>query len=314
MTRCAWRWTRLSPIALALAVPAYAGSWGLKPGEWSSTFQAGAFTASSWHDDDGERSPLFGGGTIEERTLTAINELGWRRNLTFVLGVPAKSVTRRGTALPIQESATGLGDALIGLRYQLANGGVALALQADWKAPLGYDRHLLATHQDSVLSGDASGNGDSLDVVRLRQTSPPRLGEGQQDLGLALALGLSLPRLHGYLEASGGYRYRFDEPADQIVGGAEFGVWVTRSLLIAGRYQGEMAVGDGNLPEDAVDRHRAGPRIVYRVDDGLDLIAGSLHTAQAHNALHTDEIYVGLAFKQSSLSRYQGALGTRRSP
>lgn len=307
---CAW----LVATAMLLSMPCSADSWGLAPGEWYSELRGGSFTADSWHNEDGDRQSLFGGGTVEDRTLLAYNEFGWHPHLAFIIGVPAKSLTRRGTSLPVLRTESGLGDALIGFKWNFANGATAIAVQADWKAPLGYNRHVLATHQDSVISGDASGNGDSLDVARLRQASPPRLGDGQQDLGISLLIGKQLPGLRGYVEASGGYRHRFDDPADQVVGGAELGFWLTPALLLAGRYEGEAAMGEGSRVQDEVDHHRVGPRIVFRVDDTLDLIAGSLHTAAARNAFHTDEIYVGMAFKQSSLSRFQGAFGTRRSP
>ncbi|HYM81647.1 MAG TPA: hypothetical protein VEY91_09590 [Candidatus Limnocylindria bacterium] len=311
------RRTALSALwlaALVPAAPALAGPWGLQPGEWFSEFRSGVFTADSWHNDDGDRGPLFDGGVVEDRTLVAYNELGWRKRTSFLLAVPAKSITRRASTRPFERTETGLGDMRVGFRHHLANGPTALALELEWKAPMGYDRHFRATHQDSIRCGEATGNGDSLNVDCLRQSVSPRLGEGQQDVSLMLQLGTSLPALRGYAHAGGGYRYRFDAPADQIVGNAELGVWVTRSLLLAGHYEGELAIGDGNLPVDEVNRHRAGPRIVYRLDDQVDLIVSSLHTALARNAFHTDQVFVGIAFKQSSLNRFQGALGTLREP
>src|SRR5262245_56556460 len=295
-------------------VSAGPGPWGLTPGQWYSEFRGSMFTADSWHTDEGDRIGLYGGGTVEQRTLLSYNELGWKKKTSFILGVPLESITRRESPGTFMRTETGLSDALIGFRYQISNGPTAVSIQAEWKAPLGYNRHVLATHQDSIRAGDASGNGDSLNVDFLRQTVPPRLGEGQQDLGIGIGVGKSLPGIRSYAQAFGGYRYRFDEPADQFVLNAEMGFWLTHTLMLGGRYDGQMATGKGNVPSDEVTRHRVGPRLVYRIDDSIDLLIESLHTLSASNAYHTDEVFVGMAFKRSTLNRLQGALGTLASP
>jgi hypothetical protein len=304
---------------LLLVVPAgarraTAGAWSLAPGDWYSEFRAGVFTADSWHDENGTRSGLFGGGLVQQRSLISYNELGWKKHTSVVLAVPAQSLTRRDGIGRLDRTETGLGDATVGFRYRLANAASAFAIELDWKAPLGYNRHLLATHQDSIRCGDASGNGDSLRQDCLRQTVAPRLGEGQQDVSLLLRAGYAFVPLRAYVDLSGGYRYRFDAPADQIVGGAEVGFWLTRMLMVGGRYQGEIAAGSGNLPIDEIDRHLVGPLLIYRVDDNLDVQVSSMHTASAKNAYHTDEIFVGVAFKQTRLNRLQGLLGGTRAP
>ena len=45
-----------------------------------------------------------------------------------------------------------------------------------------------------------------------------------------------------------------------------------------------------------------------------DVIASTLHTMSAKNALHTDEVFVGLAFRQNKLDRLQGFLGGGSKP
>jgi len=57
-----------------------------------------------------------------------------------------------------------------------------------------------------------------------------------------------------------------------------------------------------------------GPYLLLRVDDRLDLTAGSWSTAMAKNALHYDQIYVALTFKQTKLNRLQGFLGGTQAP
>ena len=60
--------------------------------------------------------------------------------------------------------------------------------------------------------------------------------------------------------------------------------------------------------------HLAGPVLVWRVDDRLDLTAGSWSTAMAKNALDYNQVYVAVAFKQTRLNRLQGFLGGTKAP
>ena len=96
--------------------------------------------------------------------------------------------------------------------------------------------------------------------------------------------------------------------------------------MLAGRYDGIYTLEDPNLPpisqsrglgtdpDQRLVRHRVGPMLVFRVDDRMDLIASTLHTATAKNVLHTDEIYVGVAVRHDTLNRLQGFLGTQKNP
>jgi hypothetical protein len=54
--------------------------------------------------------------------------------------------------------------------------------------------------------------------------------------------------------------------------------------------------------------------VLYRVDDHLDVKAGSWSTASGKNVLHYDQFYVGVAFHQSKLNRLQGFSGSTKNP
>lgn len=300
-------------ISLGTSTTASASAWQLAPGEFVSELRGGFFSSDTYHDEDSFRRYLSGGGLHEDRSFLSYNELGWKKRLSFVLGIPYRSVTRRVLDAPQPPTATGFGDALVGLRWGFVNGRSAAALELDWKAPLSYEREHYLTRQDSIRFGDATGNGDSLDANALRTGGEPRLGDGQQDITLSLHLGTSFMN-RAYLEGSGGYRYRFEAPEDQIVATANLGLWLTSRLLVAGRYMGEIAAKDGPRVTDAPTRHRAGPTLLLRVDDRLDVYMASMHTASASNALHTDEYYVGVTFRQTRLDRLQGYLGAAASP
>ena len=330
------RWYALSIAILFVGAPAsraVAGPWTLAPGEFYSEIRGSWQSSDTYHDSEGGRPPLFGGGLWEERGLASHSEFGFRAPkwmgwlgvfsaiggmkdapMNFLVEIPVQSVTRRlGDAAGSRDlgTATGLGDALIGLRLPVTNGKVGAAIEIVWKAPLGYDRSQYLTRADSIAAGDNNGDGDSLDANAARQLGSPVLGDGQQDISFQLHLGMPAPR--GFLQVSGGYKLRFETPQDQIVLGADLGMWMTRSLMLAGRYQGQMA-SDGDRPTDEADFHRAGPSLVYRVDDHMDLFVGSMHTVTAKNALHTDQAYVGFAFRQTRLNRIQGFLGGTAAP
>lgn len=297
---------------IGLVSRAQAGPWSLAPGEFYTELRTGWFSSDTYYDQNGNRPSLIGGGLWEQRSLTSYTELGWKPKLNFIVGIPLLSVSRRLDPdlreLPTQ---TGLGDALFGLRYRLANGHTAAALEVDWKAPLSYERNGFLTHADSVRAGDHNGDGDSLDFNAVRQLGSPVLGDGQQDLTFSLLLGTSLSR--GFLQIGGGYRYRFEAPQDQVVLSTDLGIWLTHSLLLAGRYRGETTL-TRDVPSLDPDLHRVGPLLVYRLDDHMDLFAGSLHTASGKNALHTDEVQVGFAFRQTKLDRLQGFSGGTAAP
>jgi hypothetical protein len=304
------RWSVLW-IALALlgvGPRAHAGAWNLAPGEFEADFRGSWFSADTYHDETGGRKFIVGGGLWEQRALDFHTELGWKPKLNFLLDLPVLSVSRRlDPGFPEVPTQTGLGDLVLGLRYRLMSGSTAAALQVDWKLPMSYERnHFLPS--DSTLA--AHGISTPLDSNAVRQLSEPVLGDGQQDVTVSLLLGEVVGR--GFAQVAGGYKYRFEDPSDQLVLSADAGFWM-RSLLLGVRYQGEVATGS-DLPTADPDEHRVGPWLVYRVDDHMDLFAGSLHTFSAANQLHKDEIQVGFAFRQTKLGRSMGFLGGSAAP
>ena len=82
--------------------------------------------------------------------------------------------------------------------------------------------------------------------------------------------------------------------------------WICQIISSIPAFSTSLSHG-GLYPERAV--HLAGPVLLYRVDDRLDLMAGSWSTAAARYAPHYDQVYVALAFKQTKLNRAQGFLG-----
>lgn len=283
---------------LASHHPAQAGPWLPARGEYSAELRGGLFTADTYRNDDGDRFSL--GGQWEERSLGATVEMGWKKRMSLVMSAPFMSVTDRPDDGPVASSA-GLEDLLLGLRYGLHQGSSALALEVDWRTPLGYSR------SRSLFAGAAHGGG-------------------MQQISASLLYGTPLMD-RGFLQLGAGYGYRylsFSRKGQHVTEGgvneaeelwarpvllsADLAFWVGRGLLVGGRYSGSVSGSHGELyPERTV--HLAGPVVVYRVDDRLDLSAGTWSTAMGSNVLHYDQVYVAVTFKQTHLDRLQGFLG-----
>lgn len=309
----------LAALAASSPTVGNAGPWIPAPKEYSSEVRVSLFSANDFHFANGGRREFAGGGHLDERKLTLWNELGWKKNMSAVIALPILNVSRTlgdGTSM----TATGAGDLLLGLRYRLLGRGAGsrsvMSLEVGWKAPLGYDagvRHNRArlVQLDTTIV-ESYAPWDSANVVR--QLAAPRLGEGQQDLQGVLLFGLALPQWNGFVQGTAGYRYRFDEPNDQIVLGAGLGWWLTKRLLISGHYDGTVAMNEDEFEADGYQEQLVGPRLTVRVDDRFDMFAGSMHSAGAENAPHKDQVYVGFTMKQTGLDRYQGFLGGTRTP
>lgn len=303
----------LAAVAALVSTPvAHAGAWLPAPGDYQTTFTTSMFSADTWRDESNQRLQLDGGGFWEQRQLTATTEMGWKKGRSFFLSIPFTSVTRRvDSPEGWNRTESGLGDLVVGFRFKLHQKESAVSLDLSWKAPLGYERDLAAR--------DALGNkltvtgapGDSAKPAVAQY--PATLGLGQQDLQATLNIGTPLAK-RGFLDLAAGYRYRGEAPADQFVSRADLGLWFGSRILAGGRYVGEIAVGDGDTPGDKISQILVGPVVVLRVDEKMDLIAGSYHTPWAKNALHVDQVYVGLAAKVTKLDRLQGWLGGTRKP
>jgi hypothetical protein len=289
-------------IAPGLCGHAHAGPWLPAPGEYYSELRGGLFTADTYVNDSGDPASL--GATWEQRSLLSRTELGWKKHASVVLAAPGVSVTRRDASGSV--TSTGLEDFLLGLRFGLHQGPSALALELDWQAPLGYSR------QNSLLADSTSGSG-------------------LQQLSASLLYGCPLSK-RGFVQLGAGYGYRFlsitrsakhaaegerNEPKDlwsrPFLASADLGLWVTHTLLVGGRYSGSMTMAHGDL-YPVRDVHLAGPLLLFRVDDRLDLMAGSWSSVKARNALQYDQYYVAIAFRQTKLNRLQGFLGGTKAP
>jgi len=301
----------IAVLTLATLPPsAAAGAWSLNRGEYYTEIQSSLFSTQSYYDRDGNRTAIPA-PKVEDRAVTWRTQVGWKKRLNVLFGLTGRSISGFEGASAAFPTQTGFSQVELGLHWKLANGPRALAVEADWTAPAGYDRQISRA-----------------------------LGDGRQEFSGRLALGTAIGS-RGWLDLAGGGSYRFhsihpnsitsDDPrmATNIyydVAG-QGGFWLSRTLFLGGRYRGRVLattsakggatvvhqVGPMTLVrDDQLDEslHLAGPMLLYRVDDRLDLVAGSYSTAAGKNTLHFDQFYVTLAFKQSKLKRNQGPAGT----
>ena len=309
------RSARSLPIAAALALSlaasaAWAGAWMPERGEYYSELVGAHAASRNFFDPGGDRAPFAYGGALERHTLRVYNEVGWRKWACLILGAPATSVTRRRVSPFAERTVTELGDLDLGLRLRMIQGRTALAVQVDWTAPLGYQ-----IANDSTADVPRVAVSDQPPPRRAGDGVPrrtgPELGLGRQAVTEQLLFGTALPGLATFVELAGGYRFWTQRYGIQLLGSARVGTWLGPSLLVSGHYESVVAHAGAELADYEFDAITVGPELRYRVDDRLDLIAGSNHTAAGKNWVHSDEYYVGMAFRQTRLDRLQGDLGKK---
>ena len=303
--------------ALTLPSPAGATPWVLKPGEFYSELTGSLFSANSFFNSDRDRPSL--GGKLDERELTSFTELGWKKQASFWIGVPlvSRGFTRfsGGTS-----TSTGLGDLDLGVRFRIRGGTTPASVSFGWTAPLGANRKLFPG-----IGGDGGTDPGSYPPYSPSNASDTSLyfNQGLQSLRAGLDFGGRAWK-RSFWTAGGEFRYRFLEFGNTGVnshnarflgGNASLGWWLYPNLLVSGFFQGEWLTSQS----ENYDRHLSydldptrmliGPRLTWRVDDRMDVLAGSWHVLRGENVLHYDEYYFGIAWRQSSLSRYAGAYG-----
>jgi hypothetical protein len=309
-------------VTLSLASVAAASPWGLAPGDYYTELSGSWHSANTFYDDTSERQFIF--GTLEERVVRSHSEFGWRKWATLSLDLPFVSRTYvPDPGIPV--TSTGFGDIGLGLRVPMRLGAAPVAFQIGVTLPMGTNRALFPG-----TSGEGGLDGTGLtarSLVGFRDTST-FFSQGLTTGSLGLEVGSAIGK-RAYWTAGGSYRTTFFSIADRdsaarfadFVGASlGVGVWFTKHLLVSGEFRGDWQVDQGQAfdrlslaTELESKRLLAGPRLTYRVDDGMDVFAGSWHTPGGRNVLHHDQYYCGIAWKKTGLDRLAGALGGAKS-
>lgn len=275
----------LAAVASLLPALAAAGAWSPGRGEYYSEISASRGFSDTYYDSAGARFSLPFSERHEVRALSFYNEMGWKRRLSVILAAPITSTTANFPDLRFQQTETGLGDIQLGFKLKVMDGATALAVSAELLAPLGYQT----------------------------DTAAP-LGSGKQLARGRVLFGRSLKRWNSFLEAGGSYLSPFDSGRSQAGGSAQLGIWVRPSILLLGHYRMDRLLGGSESASDDSQIQRVGPELRYRVDDRLDVFAGSNHVASGRGVLHDDSYYFGMAFRKSKHNRLQGLLGNTSQP
>ena len=315
----------LAAVNLLLASVALASPWALQPGNFYSELSGSFYSTQTFYDNAHEaREQLH--GRLEQRGVRAHNEFGWKKWGTVWIDMPLLSRTFvPDVGQP--STSTGLGDLDLGLRIPLRAGNLPMAIELGWSLPLGTNRALFpGTSGSGGLNGAALHDRSS---VALRDSST-FFSQGLQSLSATLELGGAVGG-RGYWTLGGGYRSTFftvgsrdtlDRYADFAIASASAGWWWTNHLLVGGAATGAWQASEGgafdringpvpdpNGPDLKTISMLVGTRFTYRIDDKMDVFAGSWHSPSGRNVLHLDQFYAGIAWKQTGLDRLAGALG-----
>ncbi len=194
----------LSTCMLAIALSstsAHAGAWVAEKGKGYAKVGVSDYNATEFFGNQ----PDF--GEFEGSSVSFYGEYGLGNNWGIYTSALYQDIEQT-TASGETTSNSGLGDLDIGLKYQWQADPFVLSTSFAVKLPNLYD-------EDDALP----------------------LGNGQEDYEFRVLLGKSLNR-YGYLGLELGYRFRTDEPSDEIRYLIEYGVNLTDNLYFRTKLDG----------------------------------------------------------------------------
>ena len=207
------------PLAFTLSsLPSHAGAWVAQKGSAYNKVGVSDYSASDF----------FGGnpdlGEFEGTSVSYYGELGLGNNWGVFTSVLYQDITQSDSSGRVTQN-DGLGDLDIGVKYQWQAEPFVLSTQLLAKLPYLYD-------EDEALP----------------------LGNGQEDIEAKVLVGKSLGRL-GYFGLELGYRFRADDPSDEIRYLIEYGVSLSDNFYLRAKLDGiesannadDQFSGTGNL-------------------------------------------------------------------
>jgi protein XagA len=198
------------------AVTCFAGAWTLQKGKIYDRLAVNYYFADREFDDEGHRNDLADNGKFRDYNINNYIEFGLTDKITLINSLYFKKIEKEDD---VKETKTyGIGDIDLGVKYKLTEGTWGIfSTQALVKIPEAYD-------EDDDLP----------------------LGNGQYDLELRVLYGRSLyPAVPGYCNVELGYRWRLDDPSDEIRYLIEFGIDITKSLYGRVKLDGTYSMDNG---------------------------------------------------------------------
>ena len=194
----------------------FAGAWTMQKGQFYDRMAFNYYSTDEEFDKDGDRTGFANNGKFRDVNLSNYIEYGLLDNLTIINSVYYKGIRKRDDT--IEQKTCGIGDIDLGAKVQIMKlaGGV-LSSQALVKLPVAYDKN------------------DDLP-----------LGNGQVDLEVRLLYGRSLyPYMPGYCNFEIGYRWRLQDPSDELRYLLEFGIDFTKEFYGRIKLDGTHSIDNG---------------------------------------------------------------------
>jgi hypothetical protein len=267
-TRLLGRLLLLAGVAAGLASaagtsPAHAGAWTYAAGTGQVIFNNTYYRATHEFTKSGDRRSFSDDGEFTKFEFNPWIEYGLRDDLTMVLNLFVRRVAFSNDFT--DDTNFGIADPEIGLRYRLSppDAKTVWAVQGLVKLPLS--------------EPDAT----------------PPLGNEQTDVEARLLVGRSFsigPRW-GYWDVEVGYRFRDEEPADEIKLEATLGVSPIERWLLIGQFFGTVGLRNGtsirieNNPtiDPNYDLYKVQLSIVYELTRSVRLQLGYLRDLAGRN-------------------------------
>ena len=205
-------------LAIAASAGAsHAGAWTAKQNAYYDKLAFNYYYANDSFTDSGRRGNTPNGGRFSDYNISNYLEFGLTDSLTLVNSLDYKWLENEDNSAITR--GHGLGDVDLGLRYKL-------------------------------LDSDRAGIVSTQLLVKIpgpyQQDDPLPLGNGQYDTELKLLYGRSLyPLIPGYGNLELGYRWRFQDPSDEIRYLVEFGVDLSRDFYTRAKLDGTLSMDNG---------------------------------------------------------------------
>lgn len=194
----------------------FAGAWGMKKGNLYERISFNYYFADKEYNENGEVVDFANNGSFSDYHISNYFEYGLSDNLTIINSIYLKKL--RKNDYTIEQKTSGIGDIDIGAKVQimkLAEG--VLSVQILTKIPWAYEKN---------------------------EELP--LGNGQVDFEMRFLYGHTLyPIIPGYCNFEVAYRWRLQEPSDEIRYLIEFGLDITKNIYGRVKLDGIFSADNG---------------------------------------------------------------------
>lgn len=228
-------------LLAAAATASFAGAWTAPKNSFYDKLAFNYYYAHETFDPSGSRGSTPNNGKFTDYNISNYFEFGVTNELTAINSLAYKWLENEDDQT--RTKGHGLGDVDLGLRYKLLDNNAGIV-----------SSQLLVKIPGTYAKND-----------------PLPLGNGQFDVELKLLYGRSLyPFIPGYGNLELGYRWRAEDPSDELRYLVEFGIDITKSIYSRVKLDGTLSMDNGKKLDGS-----GNPTTTNSFDLGkLDLTAG----------------------------------------